>query len=318
MNNIKINILLLLTLLAFSCTQDSDIEIPHSDEVLVLHSIINPDSTIMATLSHTRAVATKEEIGDVKDADMTLYEDGQLIGKLIFTPPNINRGEIKHRYLLDYRPKHGKEYKLVAKKEGYETVESITTLPIKVGQIDKTELVGEFEYGLKNIKVTLKDNELGANYYHLVMYTSSKMTEIVGEDTIEYSQPEYPSYYELKNTSIGDGLSEDNRYGYLVSSPDAGYVFEDELFDNGSIIYNTNVYLPYGDYGDTNIMVESKVRIELRAVNEAYYKYQRSLSLQQDARDNALAEPVFIYNNIDKGFGNFSAYTIAATTELTF
>ena len=321
MNRIILNsiYLVLFAFVIIGCTQDSDIEIPDSEKRLVVHSVLHPDTTVQVSLTSTRVVASKEEIEDVKDANVELYEDGDLVGSLVLTPPNADRGEQKHKYILDYQPIPGREYMLKAEKSGLKSVQASTIVPQKKGEITKVELVGEFEYGLKNIKVTISDTDSEANFYHLVMYTSSKTTEIHGTDTITYGQPEYTTYYELKNTSFGDGLAEDNRYGFELWSNDGGYVFDDELFNNGTIVYNTNIYLPYWDWSDQpNIIQESKVRIELRTVNEEFFKYQRSLSLQRNAKDNPLAEPVFLYNNIENGFGNFSAYNVASSMEIDF
>ncbi|HJW28791.1 MAG TPA: DUF4249 family protein, partial [Saprospiraceae bacterium] len=53
----------------------------------------------------------------------------------------------------------------------------------------------------------------------------------------------------------------------------------------------------------------NRVYVELRTITEAYYKYQSSLARQVIVRQDPFAEPVFIYNNIDGGYGNFSGFS---------
>jgi hypothetical protein len=53
--------------------------------------------------------------------------------------------------------------------------------------------------------------------------------------------------------------------------------------------------------------------VELLHVTEAYFRYQKSYKVAQDANDNPFAEPVNVYSNITNGRGIFSIVNTSKT-----
>jgi len=84
-----LSLVLLPVLLTCACIQESELEIPLQEDVLVLNAIINPDSTISALLANSRTYASGQELSDVRDADVRLYEDDRYIGSSISLSPML-------------------------------------------------------------------------------------------------------------------------------------------------------------------------------------------------------------------------------------
>jgi hypothetical protein len=75
---------------------------------------------------------------------------------------------------------------------------------------------------------------------------------------------------------------------------------------------NTSITLsPY--YNDYNTI--DSVRYYIINCSEDYYKYHTSVKNYQG--DDFFVEPSIIFDNIDNGLGNFSAYNMASDTLIT-
>lgn len=160
------------------------------------------------------------------------------------------------------------EYKIVVDAPSYETVSSVQTFPETIEIIEA--IIDE-----NTIKVRFKDTPNKRNYYILEL-----------DVTID-------NLWESNEISpFGDSA-------YLSSSGE-GIIFNDDTFDG-------NIHEITANY-NTSIEIEGDLifKFKLYNITEDYYRYDRTLSIQQGANDNPFTEPIIIHRNIDKGYGIFA------------
>ena len=109
---------LLLCLLVSACTIDYDVDIPSSSiNKLVLSACLETESPIICKFYTCKS---NDKYDPAKEVNVTLKEDGQIIYQGI-----INQGELK----LDYLPKAGKKYTILAQRDGFMEISAETKIP---------------------------------------------------------------------------------------------------------------------------------------------------------------------------------------------
>lgn len=294
------------------CYQDIDLDKykgTNGENLLVLNSIINPDSTISAVASKTFFYSDpKIERQYVTDLDITLLINGGEKGLMKFNPKN-------NHYESAFTPG---ERDIVELKTNYkgESIECRDTLPQKV----KIESVKVSRQGPMAI-YTNKD------YY--ITY------EITFTDPIEED-----NFYFLQYEDSGRWVSGNLNFG--VRDFTYEYVFQQLARKIGAIIPAWEPYspdgLPFSDYGiggKTHTLVVKEIiqgsgnlplsifthmfrKISLYSISESYYNYLVSRlyneSYDSDLHggliDLGLTEPLKTYSNINGGVGIFASFCL--------
>ncbi len=311
-----INFLFLISALALfiSCDKRQDIEIklPKAADLLVVNGHFSEEGAWEVALTKSRKITTADSIAEIANATMELYEDGTLIGNLLYTPAPFDF--IRNLYRLDAPlPKIGKKYTLKVSAPGYETVETTDTAPASAVEVFPVTYKGVDESeigGLMNIR--FKDNSTENNYYHILLKVKTTQVYIENGDTTYFTDDEKYVHIEIPQTSFQEDVVQTEMEGNRVSTDLGGYVFDDRLFNGGEKSVDVIAFLPafFDDINEQpNYIFE--IRAEVRTVSEAYFRYQRSLSLQEETGNSPFAEPVFIFNNVKGGLGNFSGYSPA-------
>ena len=310
----KKNIILILISLALTaCYQDIDLDKykgANGENLLVLNSIINPDSIISAVASKTFFYS--DPIKDreyVADLDIKLLINGEEKGLMKFNPEN-------NRYESFYKPG---ENDILQLKTIYreEDIECIDTVPKKV----KIESVKVYRQGPMAI-YTAKD--------YLITYE------------IEFTDPvDENNYYFLQYEDNGRWVNGNLYFG--VRDFTYEYVFQQLARKIGAIIPAWVPYssegLPFSDYGiegKTHTLVVKEIiqgnrnyyplsgythmlrKISLYSISESYYNYLVSRlyneSYDSDLHggmiDLGLTEPLKTYSNIHGGVGIFASYCL--------
>lgn len=128
----------LLILSASSCVEE--IEIPvDSSPVLGLYGRLSPDSPVMIELFHTIPWVGIEQIEEnsVPDADVSLFVNGELRGKLTSAPrplaspsPRTTRSKYQSTpYWSDYVPAEGDQIRILAVSPKYGRAEASVSIP---------------------------------------------------------------------------------------------------------------------------------------------------------------------------------------------
>ena len=85
-------------------------------------------------------------------------------------------------------------------------------------------------------------------------------------------------------------------------------VYNDNLFDGNQKTFNYNFNTQY--IGGPNSF-NRRLVVELTSLSEEYYNYVDSRSRQQWSEGDPFSEPVFVYNNIENGYGIFAGKSIS-------
>lgn len=310
MKNIIIFILFILAL--SSCYQDIDLDKykgANGENLLVLNSIINPDSTISAVASKTFFYSDHPIAREyVTDLDIKLLINGEEKGLMKFNPEN-------NHYESFYKPS---EKDIVELKTIYreDDIECTDTVPKKV-EIESVKVSRQGPLAI----YTYKD--------YLITYEIT-FTDPINED----------NFYFLQYEDSGRWVSGNLNFG--VRDFTYEYVFQQLARKIGAIIPAWEPYspegLPFSDYGiegKTHTLIVKEIiqgsigqmfpisgythmmrKISLYSISESYYNYLVS-RLYNETYDSDLhggmidlgfTEPLITYSNIKGGIGIFASY----------
>lgn len=309
----NIVILILFSLAFSSCYQDINLDKykgANGENLLVLNSIMNPDSTISAVASKTFFYSdSPEEREYVTNLDIELLINGEEKGLMKYNPEN-------NHYESIYTPDESDIVELKTNYKG-EPIECIDTIPTKV----KIESVKVYREGPLAIYTT-KD------YYIVYEIT---FTDPIDEDNFYFLQYDDSGRFVNGNLSFG------------VRDFTFEYVFQQLARKIGAIIPAWVPYspdgLPFSDYGiegKTHTLVVKEIiqglrfmdplpgythmhrKLSLYSISESYYNYLVS-RLYNETYDSDLhggmidlgfTEPLKTYSNINGGVGIFACYCV--------
>ena len=282
---------LILLLLFSGCETIIDIDIPEDEPRLVLNGFINPDSTLSISLFQSMGILETGEFRAVEAANVTVYDkDGVRIADLTDSGSG--------RYMSAFIPEVGQEYRIEASKSNFATVESSDMIPSDSAEVISINLNltesgfeggGSGEY---DIDFTIRDYA-GTDFYEVQVFERS---------VYEFDGQRYENFGNRFLESEDPVFDEFNSSGL-------GLLFGDALFDEGELKITVSTYLNLGNNCDEvpECLSEESFLI-VRKVSESYFRYNRTLRLQQDLEGNPFAEPVSVFNNIKNGFGIFAGY----------
>jgi hypothetical protein len=339
----KTILLLIILCSQMACTQYIDISDESFEPILVLNSIITPDSTIKVELYRNTSIYEVKKM-NVPNAEVILYENGKELDKLklqysVTENPYFEEvvGSAQFDTTFYYTSekaiaRHGSTYKITASASGFETVSAETTIPdpIRIAGIDTSShylFVDGFENLSCNFKVNIDDPANTDNYYRVVMCLTKGRLET---DSIDGEPIEYISILDLGSTdfktkSAALTTESETANSELYGMPDNEYkVFNDKLF-NGKM-YKLELSKEFKVMSiDTTTQPRYHLKkgefyhftIYLQSITAATYYYLKSLDVQIFYNDLPFIEPVIVYSNVENGAGVFGSYSVSKY-EVTF
>jgi hypothetical protein len=280
--NILLAIIFFLSSQIFmSCEKNSNIEVPDYTPKLVIHSFISPSDTILKVHVST----TKNVYGNLIDYTSALPVKVTLIDGELLVP--FGERDTNGYCNVKYRIEAGKEYKIVAKCDGYPDVSASCKVPVLKdlqASFDTFSIVHHYEtYDYRFSYITMKFNDFPneSNYYNIAATQSELLFENNNIRTMSA---------QIVDLDNDDAEIQDSK---LIS---------DHLASGGPIsttfgFYNFNI--PY-----LKGMLFNAYVLE---TDENYYKYHTSLKRYNNAED-PFTEFSPVFSNIEGGFGIFSAY----------
>ncbi len=282
---------LILLLIYSGCETIVDIDIPNDEPKLVLNSFFNPDSTLSISLFQSLGILETGEFKAIESATVSVFDaDGTKITDLTDSGLGI--------YTSAFKPQIGEEYKIEASKSEFNTIEASDMIPVDSARISLIELnlvepsfEGEAN-GEYDITFTIQDYE-GIDFYE-VQILERGVYEVDGE-RMEFINNRF--------------LESDDPVFDEFNSSGIGLLFRDVLFNESESTITVNAYLNFQNNCDEiPECINEEFFLVVRKVSESYFKYNRTLRLQQDLEGNPFAEPVSVFNNIKNGFGIFAGY----------
>lgn len=308
-----------------SCEKEVDFKGKITDPLLVMNSVLTPDSVVSIHLSQSRFIlGDLKPITDISGARVSLFVNGDEKEQLTYKANGIYMGT----YLL----KPGDKIKIEAIAEGFDPISSQTIIPQSPNIIvnDSTISIIETKYDnprqpntveiakFRNLQLQLKltDAHDEENYYFIKgtrnYYQKDKL---VREWVLEIELSEV-----LKNTITDGGNILEDIIGDGGFADRAENLFTD-LYVNGKDIlfdFSLEEYIGFDTYvngekiekdNDENKEETVEYIIEIGEISKDMYQYIVSGNKATNTEDGGFSEPVQVHTNIEKGIGILGAYS---------
>lgn len=274
-----ISVALAVSCMFLSCEKTADITTPEFKPKLVIHSFICPDDTFIRVHVGTN----RNVFGEIRDYPKSLPVTVTLIDgdiEKVFGPRDSSAV-----CSLKYKIEPGKEYKLIARCDGYPDATARCRVPDYKNFIITADTLTElytYEYGTyKRQKFVFKFDDIQGmtNFYSI--YATRVETSVYGTNVYPLNIIDSEGYY----------------YSYYMK------LLTDHLVDGKTFLMEFNTYFDVNDRNLTSLEFNAYV-LETDA---DYYKYHNSLEKYTDA-DEPLTEFSPVYTNVSGGYGIFASY----------
>ena len=236
-------------------------------------------------------------------------------------------------FICDYVPREGDHIVLKASQGGQE-VSAETTVPAKpkIEIVEKQELSGNpyremngLVYNTDSImRITCRISDAGGKQYYRLRVRGER-DDHNGVSTVENPTVTWFSYYIMQDIFFSsDALFVDNRLNINYGGWPALFsnVFDNTLINGEE--YTFSIDSPKHPYQVSVGMTEReeneklepswfyygpKVMVELQAISPELYRYYKSVELYRITASDAYAEPVYIYGNVNNGWGIFGSFS---------
>ena len=298
-------IILIVSLLLFSCTKEVEIEIPQEKPKIVAYSTIVP-----FTLPSPKPLGIKlrsslhifdNSQSKIDDAIVIYFENGVLKDSLKYID-SLDMYSISNN--ISNYPIAGNTYSVQIQKSGYENITATTKIPSKVVITDTAivpiSYIDETGDCFSEIAVTFTDPVDEINYYEIAVsviafkYDSAKyFYELSTHDNIITSESYYPSLIRFD-----------------VDKPK--YLLFNDKSINGKE-YTLRVYYSPPQEEDANrYILNHSISVHLRNVTEDYYKFKTSMMQHLYNKEEdilyGMGEPINIISNVNNGYGLFAGF----------
>lgn len=305
---------LLLGVFLTSCYRKIDLNEYRTTPKMVINSVVSPDTVVMASITRTWFYPDKKPYVNLPHAHVELYINNQYIEtmqwKTLNNPRNPDQPDTL--FLSNTIPAEGDRIKIVASTPEYGTVTAEDIIPKKVA--------------IKNASHTIKK---GNGVYQ---GTISDYFEIYYEVTFD-EFPEKNNYYLAKITQIKTGY-----YGYYeteIDYIDPVFKEQDAILDesmafNGLEKRGGALFTDQSINGQTYTLQIKETTAELDeteqriisiySLSESYFLYLLSLqkiagsTLEGGLGNIGLAEPLWVYSNVEGGTGILGGNQHSETT----
>lgn len=285
----KYSLPVLLFIIA-SCETYFELEIPDNDPRLVINALLEPSSPVFVHVSISNSILEEDEFELVKDATVTITEEGGRIYSLEFVESNELAQNYGYYSTEAFDPVPGSTYTIETSKPGFETASSLTKIPAKprIKSFSYRHLPSDQNPHLQNpyseLEFTLVfDDPAGENYYEIDLYYEGSM-EVIDQEG---------NQYETVYRQFAYIYSKDPAYDQNYRN-EPGLIVNDLLFDQQEASIDFQTYIPPG--------VELQLKVYLREITEESFRYGITSSLQKGNRGDPLSQPVQVFFQYQKWF----------------
>lgn len=275
--HIRTILFLLFILTISSCEKEFFIPIPKESDKPVLNLLMNKDSVMIARVTLSARMKGMQEMQEIKNAVVNVYENGSLKETLV---PFVDNSRTYYRSTT--LPKAGATYRITAAVAGYPEVSGSDQIPdtVQTGEMKMTVATISNWQTKVAISVQLHDDPAIQNYYRIRIYEINEFKDASGN----IQRLKYLQYFEAEETELpifNDDLHSD-------------FYTTDALFNGRSprFTFRLNSYEGF-----------KKMVVEVSSLTSQSYNYLNSAYLASLKNDDELSEKVIVYNNIINGLG---------------
>ena len=316
-----------LTLSLEGCYKDIDLEKYRPDPVIVVNSAVSPDSTIMASVTHTWFYAGTEAFVEryvnLSKARVELFvndEFREIMQWKQYLPADTQNEVPDSVFMSHIKPKEGDRIKLVVSADGYQTVTAETCVPKRVPvvlaectgvseRINPQGNIGDgygntipYNYYALTYRLAFRDEKDEDNYYALTFLRQDDFYGTWYHPHIETSDPVLSENMDALDGAVGfDGMN-----------TGACFLFTDRQIAGKQYTLSFEEWTGSYDNPDS-----PPLTVRLYSLSEDYYRYLFSVSqIAGSTLDEALGnlgfgEPLRVYSNVEGGTGILGACCVS-------
>lgn len=254
------------------------------------------DSAICILVTESQHITEDTFSRPVPNAELRLYVNGGL--KETFKTPESGK------VISAYRAKSGDSLTLIIRKDGFGKVESSVVNPGQtiLLQFDSLTRLGN-DWGLRLI---MGDDALSDNFYLIELFASRWVYTLHPQtfkriDSARVLEP-------LAMGSVAKIFFSDQN---IVTSGQKFELFTDMLFNGDNYVLDMNVNVFNLQETPTKGKAEA-LKVKLRSINEDYYHFLTSLSLNRPIYGGPFSALSQVPGNMDGGYGIFSTYSVTS------
>jgi len=315
----KVSFFSLIFLLIISCSEMEtviDLEIPPHEPVLVLNGVLDTDSSIKVSVSHSAGAFDNANPSFIRNANALLFENDIFVDTLVtnldelqtiyINDENYNSIPLPmYYYKSDFIPKSEKTYKIEVNHPDYNSVNATTFIEkglniydLSIDSLSNVEKI--------NFTFSFDDNANKQNYYRLKLFAScEKDDDYWGYGGYGgYGGGGEPGYGKFRG--VVEMQSNDPSFPQTEFIPENGYtftgeqvIFSDALFNGQkkTISVDVETYFKLNDC-DT-------ISFEFSTFSEDTYSYFSSLGEHRDKGELGIfgGEVIPVYSNVYNGLG---------------
>jgi hypothetical protein len=281
----------------WSCTKTIEFNDKGTGSLMVVNSLIYPDSCISGTISQSTSILKSNTVGTMLNGTVDLYENGILVRQMTSTLGNFRA--------TDFKPKAGNTYRIAVSANGKQ-VEAETVIPnqAEVISVDTTTINNDWGSKSLNFKFKVKDGT-GDDYFRIIVINDNLSFYYQDKKTRIYFRNSSSGYFDT-NDPIFNSLYSNYGNDALNMGPGNQYhIFPDDYFEGKEYTFQFQVaqFLNYG-----NNQVYNRFVIHVQKLSKDMFNYMKYLDLYNYYRDDPFSEPVPVYSNIKNGAGIFAGY----------
>lgn len=291
-----------------SCISEMEYPEEFFVDLLVVNSIIDPDSLVQVNVSHSLLPNGKVEFVYVDDADVALKLNNSIEPESFFYE---NLGWYQNQDIQIYA---GKEYSLEVSSSHSPSISSNTLVPEKP-KISDIKINGD------SVSFNIIDDGSREDYYFVTLYGWKKNSELIQMEDGSYTYTEDTIYHRISTISKEEYVEAyfDGRYGWVNNL--TGFTYDDEFwdvepdFEAESFIFSD--HLINGKTIEFNIQVDMRnflfpdripaFELRVHKIDINYYEYLVSVAEYLTTDETPLIERAIVYNNIVGGYGVFGS-----------
>ena len=278
---------ILLLLLLASCEKDFVIDQHNGNNKMAVNALFDDGQPIQVFITKPYAIgAPNTTIAAIPDAQVALYEDSVFKEMIRYVPSDTQN--TFGSYISNLIPQQGKRYTIQAMDANYVAATASDQIPVGA-QIISSSLQHYTDSGSNQggiMTMTFKDDPAVQNYYRINVWIGGLYHDPNNlTDTSHYFQWNAITSYPISP------VSDTVRDGAFFLFSDRGFNGQQKTLQ---ISFNTI---------DTTGFSSLNLYVELHTISQPNYQYFQTLNLYRAS--NGSSEPVFIYSNVNNGFGAF-------------
>ncbi|KAB2852592.1 MAG: DUF4249 domain-containing protein [Ignavibacterium sp.] len=290
MNKILLIASLIMCVSLSSCHSLVEDEFDNFSHIPVMNSLLQADSTFRVQVTLT---------ANLTDSTPTYVTNAQVIIENSLDAPDTLIYTQKGWYISSSIVKAGVSYSCKVNIPNFPQMSAQTTVPEPTG-IDSvvfTDLAGRGKEGEKisSVEFYVKNNPSQKRFWEVILVTEGLITEY------NFETNAFEEHYGIRKEEI-----------YMISGQDPVLLNEANplsLFSNKLMTKNTYKVKFYINEGYTKLNGGRIPYIELRSVDESYYKYVKQYYIYESASEINIGQSSQhypLYSNIKNGIGLFT------------